>query len=172
MTVTIPVAALLLAAILGLSAAHKLIERDRLAIATARLLRLQSAVAIPITMAAAAIEIAAALAIVFPASRSIGASIAAILWSVYGAALLTARVSGNSVIDCGCDFGKRSAGIGGFAIVRAFALAAGAMALCFSSTGNGDIGIHSIFAALAFLALYFAAGEVAQISGTGRSFVR
>lgn len=172
MTVIISVVALFLAAILGLSAAHKLVERVRLASATGDLLRLHAAVAIPITMAAAAVEVAAALALVFPASRPVGAAMAALVWSIYAVALVAARQRGDIAIDCGCDFGKRSSGIGGYAIGRAFALVAVALVLCVAPASEGGLGIDSLFAALGFLALYFAAGEIAQISVSGRSFAR
>ncbi len=172
MTAVIPVAALVLAAVLGVSAAHKLVERARLAAATADLLRLHPAIAMPVTMAAAALEAAAALALVIPASRPVGALLAALLWSAYGAALFAARRRGDGAIDCGCDFSKRRTGIGSFVIGRAFMLGAVALALFVSPTGGGGVDIHSAFAALAFLALLFAAGEIAQLPPTTRSVVR
>jgi hypothetical protein len=166
------VLALFLAAVLGASAAHKLVERARLTEATAGLLRLNPAIAMPVTVAAAAVEAAAALALLFSASRPVGALLAALLWSLYGAALFAARRRGDGAIDCGCDFGKRRSGIGGFAIGRAFALGAAALALLVSPTGGGSIDIQSILAALAFLALLFAAGEIANLPSTSRSAAR
>lgn len=166
------VLALFLAAVLGASAAHKLVERARLTQATAGLLRLNPAIAMPVTMAAAAIEVAAALALLFSVSRPVGALLAALLWSLYGAALFAARRRGDGAIDCGCDFGKRRSGIGGFAIGRAFALGAAALALLVSPTGGGGIDIQSILAALAFLALLFAAGEIANLPASSRSVTR
>lgn len=162
------VLALVLAAMLGASAAHKLVERTRLTQATAGLLRLNPVVAMPVTMAAAAIEVATALALLFPASRAVGALLAALLWSLYGAALFAARRRGDSAIDCGCDFGKPRGDIGGFAIGRAFALSAAALALLVSPAGGGGIDIQSILAALAFLALLFAAGEIANLPASSR----
>lgn len=172
MTTVIQVAALFLAAVLAASAAHKLVERARLAAATAGLLRLHPAVAMPVTMAAAALEAAAALALVLPASRPVGALLAALLWSAYGAALFAARRRGDGGIDCGCDFGKRRGGIGRFAIARAFMLGAAALALFVSPVGGGGVDIQSAFAALAFLALLFAAGEIAQLPAPTRSVAR
>ena len=152
-----------LAAMLAVAAAHKLTERGRLAQATAGLLRIDATIAMLLTMAAATIEAAAALALLFPASRPVGALLAALLWAGYGAALYAARRRGDAAMDCGCDFGVRRQGIGRFSVGRAFALSAAALALLVSPAGGGAIDIQSIFAALAFLALLFAAGEIAHL---------
>lgn len=169
MSAVTSVLALFLAAVLASSVAHKLLERGRLTQATAGLLRLDPMVAMPVTMAAAAIEAAAALSLIFPASRPVGALLATLLWIFYGAALFAARRRGDGAIDCGCDFGKRRGGIGDFAIGRAFALGGGALALLVSPAGGGSIDIQSIFAALAFVALLFAAGEIANLPASSRS---
>lgn len=169
MSAVLPVVALFLAIILAIAAAHKIAERARLTRATAGLLRLPGAVAMPVTMAAAAVEFAAALALLLPASRPIGALLAALLWAGYGAALLAARRRGDGGIDCGCDFGARKSGIGRFTIARAFALATAALSLFLSPAGGGGIDIQSIFAALAFVALLFAAGELANLPAPSRS---
>jgi hypothetical protein len=166
-----PVVALFLAIVLAVAAGHKLTERARLARATAGLLRLPPAIAAPATMAAAAIEFAAALALLFPASRPAGALLAALLWTGYGAVLLAARRRGDGAIDCGCDFGARRHGIGRFAIARAFALAFAAALLGLFPAGGG-VDIQSIFAALAFVALLFAAGELANLPTPRRSVSR
>ena len=172
MSAAFSVLALFLAIILAAAAAHKLAERARLTQATAGLLRLAPALAMPVTMAAATVEFAAALALLFPASRGAGALLAAMLWAGYGAALLAARGRGDGALDCGCDFGARRSGIGRFTIGRAFVLAAAALALCFSPAGGGSIDIQSVFAALAFVALLFAAGEIAHLPVTSRSATR
>jgi hypothetical protein len=172
MAPVLPVLSLFLALVLATAAAHKLIERARLTQAAAGLLRLSPAVAMPVTMAAAAIEFAAALALFFPASRPAGALLAALLWAGYAAALLAARRRGDGGLDCGCDFGARKSGIGRFAIARALALAAAALLLCLSPAGGGGIDIPSIFAALAFVALLFAAGELASLPASRRSVIR
>lgn len=172
MSVILSVLALILAIVLGVAAAHKLVERTRLTQAAAGLLRLGPALAMPVTMAAAAAELAAALALLFPASRPAGALLAALLWAGYGAALLGARRRGDGGIDCGCDFGARRSGIGRFTIGRALALASAALALCLSPAGGGAIDVPSIFAALAFVALLFAAGEIAHLPATSRSAAR
>ena len=177
MAAALSVLALFLAIVLAVAAAHKLAERARLTQATASLLRLSPALAMPATMAAAAVEFAAALALLFPASRFAGALLAALLWAGYGAALVAARRRGDSGIDCGCDFGARRSGIGRFTIARAFALAGAAALLALSppvslSNAGGGIDIQSVFAALAFVALLFAAGELANLPATSRSAAR
>lgn len=172
MPAVLSVLALALAIVLAVAAAHKLAERARLTLATAGLLRIAPALAMPATMAAAAVEFAAALALLFPASRPAGALLAALLWAGYGAALLAARRRGDGGLDCGCDFGARRSGIGRFTIARAFALAAAALTLCLSPAGGGGIDVQSVFAALAFVALLFAAGEIAHLPATSRSAAR
>lgn len=172
MAVALSVLALFLAIVLAVAAAHKLAERARLTQATAGLLRLSPALAMPATMTAAAVEFAAALALLFPVSRFAGALLAALLWAGYGAALVAARRRGDGGIDCGCDFGARRSGIGRFTIARAFALACAAALLCLSPAGGGGIDIQSVFAALAFVALLFAAGELAILPATSRSAAR
>lgn len=172
MSVVEPVLALFLAAVLAAASVHKLADRARLTQATAGLLRLAPAIAMPVTMAAAAAEFAAALALLFPASRPAGALLAALLWAGYGAALSAARRRGDGGIDCGCDFGAHRRGIGRFAIGRAFALGVVALFLCLSPTGGGGIDISSVFAALAFVALLFAAGEIANLPAASRSSTR
>ena len=172
MSAALSVLALFLAIVLAVAAAHKLAERARLTQATASLLRLSPALAMPATMAAAAVEFAAALALLFPASRFAGALLAALLWAGYGAALVAARRRGDGGIDCGCDFGARRTGIGRFTIARAFALAGAAGLLSLSPAGGGAIDIQSIFAALAFVALLFAAGELANLPANSRSATR
>ncbi|MBO9697537.1 MAG: hypothetical protein J7499_15195 [Sphingopyxis sp.] len=172
MSAALSVLALFLAIVLAVAAAHKLAERARLTQATMGLLRLSPALAMPATMAAAAVEFAAALALLFPASRFAGALLAALLWAGYGAALAAAARRGDGGIDCGCDFGARRSGIGRFTIARAFALACAAALLCLSPAEGGGIDIQSIFAALAFVALLFAAGELANLPATSRSAAR
>lgn len=172
MSTALSVLTLFLAMVLGIAAAHKLAERSRLASATAGLLRIDPAIAAPVAMAAAATEFAAALALLFPVSRSAGALLAALLWAGYGAALVGARRRGDGGIDCGCDFGARRSGIGRFAITRPFALALAALALLSSPAGGGGVDVQSTFAALAFVALLFAAGEIAHLPATSRSAAR
>lgn len=173
MSAVLPVIALFLGIVLAMAAAHKLAERTRLTQATAGLLRLAPALAMPATMAAAAIEFAAALALLIPASRPAGALLAALLWAGYGAALVAAHRRGDGGIDCGCDFGARRRGIGRFTIIRAFALAAAALLVSLSPAGGGGIDVQSIFAALAFVALLFAAGEIANLpAASSRSAAR
>lgn len=172
MILIIPVVAFFLAAVLFVSAVHKLVERTRLTSATAGLLRLNLAVAAPVTLAASAIELAAALSLLFHVSRPVGAILATLLWLSYGVMLLTARRRGDGMIDCGCEFGKQRGGIGHFAIGRAFALGAAALFILLYPAVGGDFDVQSILAALAFLALLYAAGEIAHLPALSRSAAR
>lgn len=150
--------ALFLALVLALSAGHKLIERDRLGVAAARLAGVDGAIGAVLSLAAAAIEGAAALALVLPGLQPLGGAIAALLWSVYTLALWRRR---GMSLDCGCTFAAREKPVDGVAVARAAALAG--LALAVAAAPSDPISIETPFAALALLALYLALGELAAI---------
>lgn len=162
-------AALFMALVLGGAAVHKLIATDRLAVATGRLLGLSPPVVRPITFGTAALEGAAALALIYAPARALGAVVAALVWLAYGAALLAAQRRGESAMDCGCSFAPQSGGIDRFTIVRAFALALSAVALAAAPVSAAAGMIESLFAAFAFYALFLAAGELAALPSLRRS---
>ena len=97
-----------LAAYIGLlllaSAAHKFADPQRAREAVRSLLGLGEAGTRSAWMAAAALEIAAAVAVLSTDARLAGAVLAATLWAGYVAAILLAVLRGKSV-DCGCSFG-------------------------------------------------------------------
>lgn len=165
-------AALLMAIVLAGAAVHKLAATDRLAAATGRLLRLAPPLARPVTFAAAALEGAAALALLYPPSRPLGALIAACLWLAYGFALLAARRRGESMMDCGCSFAARRGGIDRFTLLRPFALALLAAGLAAIPSAPMAAAVEPIFAALALYALLLAAGELAALPSPRRSHAR
>lgn len=150
---------LFLALVLLMSAGHKLVERDRMAIAAARLTGATQAIGLVISLGAAACEAMAALALLLAASLKVGGLLAALIWSAYGVAL--ARRFGTT-LDCGCSFASHERPVDVFAVARAFGLAALALS-CFALPG-GAISILSVFAAFGFLALYLALGEIASIT--------
>lgn len=158
-----------LALVLGSAAVHKLIARDRLTRATGRLLRLNDALAAPAMFAAAAVEAAAALALLIPATQGIGAMIATALWLGYAVALHAAHRRGDDAFDCGCSFGRSSKGIDLYTRLRPLALALIALAVV---ALPGAFEVAAPFAGLAFFAMYLAAGELAVLPSTSRSIAR
>lgn len=149
--------AIFLALVLGSSAIHKLVDRDRLVAATGRLLRVNDALALPAMLTAAAIEAAAAIALLLPSARIIGAVLAGGLWLVYGAALLRT----DNAADCGCSFGAHRRGIDPFTRVRPVALAALAAVVALMPASLGGYDVVTPFAGLALFAIYLAAAEIA-----------
>lgn len=155
-------AALFLALVLAAAAVHKLVARDRLAMATGRLTGLAAPLAGVVTLTAAAIEAAAAIALVLTPVRPIGALLAAALWLAYGGALLAARRRGESAFDCGCGFAVQRKPVDGFTIARPFGLALLAALVAVLPTTPVPFA-EPIFAALALYALFLAAGEIAAL---------
>lgn len=150
---------LFLALVLAMAAGHKLLDRERLAASAAALTGAPVALGSVIALATAAYEAAVALALLFPATRAAGAVLAAALWSIYGLALV--RRLGSS-LDCGCNFAARAKPVDRFAVLRAFSLAA--LAAVVLLTPALPFTILSPFAALGFLALYLALGEIMGIT--------
>lgn len=149
---------LFLAAVLALAAGHKIIARDRLALATARLARVPAGIGMPLLLGTAAIEIMAAIGLLIEPVRVIAATGAALLWSAYALALW--RLHGR-VMDCGCDLVAREKPIDAVAILRPTLLAVLAAAL--AAIPRFDWTLDAPFAAFALLSLWFAAGELAAL---------
>lgn len=150
---------LFLALVLMISAVHKLVERERLSVASARLLGVPAALGPALSTGAAAYEAVVALALLFPASLPVGALLAAALWCLYGVAL--ARRFG-STQDCGCSFASREKRVDAFAVARAFGLAA--LALATLALPISPFTILTPFAAIGVLTLYLALGELTSIT--------
>lgn len=147
---------LFLALLLATSAAHKALARARLAPVTARLAGVALPLGSVLLALAATIEALAALALLVPALRAGGALAAALLWSGYGLALLRRR---GERLDCGCDFVARERPVDGVAIARPVLLALLALAVLALPAAPGW-PLDTPFAALALVALWFAASEL------------
>jgi Methylamine utilisation protein MauE len=154
---------LFLALVLMMAAAHKVMERGRMAASAAALTGASAALGSVLSIGAAAYEAVVALALLFPTSRPSGALLAAGLWALYGVAL--ARSLGSS-LDCGCSFASREKSIDSFVLARAFCLAVLSIALFLVPAGS--FTILTPFAALGFFALYLALGELTSITSFGR----
>jgi hypothetical protein len=150
---------LFLALVLIAAAGHKVIERDRLATSAAVLTGASVALGPVISLGAASVEAMAALALIFPASRSVGSLLAASIWAIYGLALI--RHYG-SPLDCGCNFVSQEKPVDVFTVFRAFGLSA--LGLAVFAVTQQPFALLFIFAALGFFALYLALGELLSIT--------
>ena len=151
--------ALFLALLLTVSAGHKIVAHQRLGGAAARLAGVPPSLGPVLSNAAAAVELAAALALLFPGTRPIGAGIATAIWFVY--ALLLARRIG-SRLDCGCSLKRSEKPITALHPARAALLAASAGLVAILPPPAAST-LLTPFAAAALLALYFAADELLAI---------
>jgi hypothetical protein len=154
---------LFLAALLAISAGHKLAARERLTVATARLAGAPLALGPALLFAAASAEALAAIALLVAPLRSAGALTATAIWMVYALALFARR---GQVLDCGCDFVRRERPVGLAAILRPALLAF--IALAVAAMPPAALTADAPFAALALLALTFAASELAAIPANRR----
>lgn len=149
---------LFLAALLSAAALHKLLARARLVAVTARLTGTGLSTGALLLALAATAEALAALALVVPPLRTGGALAAAGLWLVYGAAL--SRRHGMT-LDCGCDLVAREKPVDALLIARPAVLAVLALGVALAPPSPWTL--DAPFAALALLALWFAAGELHSI---------
>lgn len=157
---------LFLATLLAVSAGHKLVARDRLAVAAARLAGAPLALGPALLLAAACVELLAALALVMPLLQVAGAIVAAALWAFYAAALFIRR---GQVLDCGCDFIRREKPVTAATAARPAVLAL--LATMVAATPAAAFAIDTPFAALALLALYFAASELMALPSRAASSI-
>ena len=154
---------LFLALVLALSSAYKLLKRERLATAAARLTGLPLSGGALASLSAAALEATSSLAIVLPETRAIGALIAAVLWLGY-AALLAGHL-GQS-LDCGCSLASREKPVSLALVAKATGLAA--LALLVACVPAGPYSIVAPFAALGIFVLYLALDELLALPRPSR----
>jgi hypothetical protein len=147
---------LFLILLLCVSAGHKCVQRDRLALVAARLAGMSARTGPILLVIAATAEVLAALALLLPVTRVGGAIAAAVIWSAYALALFRHR---GSVLDCGCHLVRREKPIGMFVILRPPCLAV--LALTSAVVPATDWPLDTPFAAAALLALWFTASELA-----------
>ncbi|MDK2758071.1 MAG: hypothetical protein KYX66_15205 [Blastomonas fulva] len=155
---------LFLALVLLGAAVHKALQRERLTQATARLTGLTAPLAMLMLVLAGVLEALAALAILIPATRAAGLAGAAIVWTIYAAALLRRR---GTVLDCGCDFVRSDKPVGTATILRPALLAALAIGGAIAPPGGWTI--ETPFAAAALIALWLAASELAALTAPAHS---
>lgn len=147
-------AAIFLAGLLGLSAAHKLVARERAVAAARALTRLGDAARFAV-WAAVASEASLSIAVAWPATRPVGAFGAGALWAMYA---LLIRLNGGAD-DCGCTFGPSRTHRPGPAVLRNALLCSLAVAVASAPGRSAPIGM-SVLAAAGLLTLYVAFDQV------------
>lgn len=152
--------ALLLALVLGVSAAHKAHSPTRLGAAAARLAGVSLPAGQLLLVLTGAAEAVAALCLVLPVATTAGATTAAALWTAYALALWRRR---GEVLDCGCDLVDRPRPIGPGQILRAALLASLALALALLPAAASTFSAEALLAALGLFALYLGASEILAI---------
>ena len=156
-------ASLLLVAVLGGAAWHKLLDR----IAFRETLRdyqvLPDAVVGPAAVVVPFLELTACALLLVPGTREIGASIAAMLLAGYGVAIGLNLARGRTHIDCGCSWGGGTQPISAWLIARNALLIAiaAAAATAWSERSLGIMDGLVVLAAASFgLLIYHAADRL------------
>ena len=155
-------AAAFLAVLLIVSAAHKVLDRRRMAGSVRALAGIGGGLSVAALGCAALAEFAAGIALILPATRLIGAVAAAVIWSGYLRLILRAVDEGRADIDCGCTFGRRSAPLGMFDAARNLTLVALAAATAAGATHAPIVGATEVLAGLGMLTLYLALEQVSS----------
>lgn len=149
---------LFLALLLGTSALHKALDRQRLSGAATRLAGTPASTGPLLLIAAAIAEGTAALCLLLAPLRLAGALLALSLWTLY--ALLLLRRRGQS-LDCGCDLVARERPVGWVQITRPALLAS--LAVLATLLPPMPFTLDAPFAAAGFLALWLGAAEILAI---------
>ena len=155
-------AAAFLAVLLIVSAAHKALDRRRMAGSVDALLGVGGGLAGVALGCAALAELAAGVALILPTTRLIGAVAAAVIWSAYLRLILRAVDEGRADIDCGCTFGRRSAPLGMFDAARNLTLVALAAGTAAGAAHAPMVGATEVLAGLGLFTLYMALEQVSS----------
>jgi hypothetical protein len=153
-----------LAMLLSASAAHKGLRFARTRKVVHEFVGVPPSASAAVAVAAALGELLAAAALLVPAYRLAGASLAALIWGAYLALILRAIGQGRRDADCGCRFGPQQHPLGAFEVARnavlvAFAVLVGASA----ASGAVPVAGSQVLAACALLALYGALEQVMAV---------
>jgi hypothetical protein len=148
---------------------------------------------VPRTAAAGAVlavmlgELSAGILLAVPASRPIGALLAASIWGGYLGLILRAIAAGRRDVDCGCSFGTAGSGtaglgaagsltarhpLGGFEVVRNALLVISALFAAGAAVRlPAPVAASQVLAALALLALYGALDQVMTLQPLRRGAI-
>jgi hypothetical protein len=112
--------------------------------------------------AVAVSEVAAAGLLLVPEWRTLGALLAAAIWTVYLLLIVRAIAAGRRDADCGCSFGAAQRPLGAFQVTRNGVLLALAVAVAMAGGRASGAGapVPQLLAACALLALYGALDQV------------
>ena len=144
------------------SAVHKLLKWTPLLGVVRQFGRVPASMAPFALGAVAAAEVGAATLLLVPAWRTLGALLAAAIWSMYLLLIVRAIAAGRRDTDCGCSFGAVQRPLGGFQVTRNGVLLALAVAVAMAGGRASGAGapVSQLLAACALLALYGALDQV------------
>lgn len=151
---------LFLAALLMISAIHKILQPQRARRAAAALTRLPATPARVAVEFAVVIEILCFALLCWPPTHRAGAALGAAVFVTYGAFLASALRGERTVRDCGCSFGAREHVLNGGHLARNAVLAALAFLVLGAGAVPAPVAAWHVLAASALLGLYIAADEL------------
>jgi hypothetical protein len=152
--------ALLLAAVFGSAGPAKLMARDAFVGVVANYRLLPDRLVTPFALALPCLEIAVALGLLLPTTRSVAALLAAALLLLFALAMAVNLLRGRRDIDCGCAIGRLRERIGWPLVTRNLLLTLVALVLTWGQPAPRALewlDFVSIAAALACLLLLHAA---------------
>ena len=132
--------ALVLAAIFGAAGPPKLVARDAFAGVLANYRLLPDRLVAPAALLLPCLEIAVALGLLLPATRSLAALGAGLLLLLFAVAMAVNLLRGRSDIDCGCAIGLMRERIGWPLVARNILLAAAALLLVVGTPAPRALG--------------------------------
>jgi hypothetical protein len=161
-----------LALLMAASAAHKGLRWERTRAAVRDFAGVPHRAASAAALIAGCAEASAAVLLVLPADRALGALIAACLLTGYLALIARALIAGRRNVDCGCNFGSERHTLGGFELGRNAVLAGMALFVAASALRGGpQIAASQILGAVALLARLAALEQVAGLQPMRRGAV-
>lgn len=147
------------ALLLARAAAHKLEQRRELVAIVANYRIVPTGSAAIVAVVVVICEIAAALLLVYPATRSLGAIVAASLFMTYAAAIAINLKRGRTHIDCGCVGPSQRRAIGAWMVWRngLLTIAAALSATPVAARTLATFDVLTICGGVAVLAFLYAA---------------
>jgi hypothetical protein len=162
--------AVFLAALLLVTGLHKLARRERTESVVREFAGVTQRLAPLAVLGAGAGELLCGVLLWWAPLRWVGATLAAMLWSVYLALILRAIAQGRRDVDCGCTFGAAERPLGSYAVARNAALTGLALLVAASSAQSvpATAGAAQSLAACTLVALYAALDQVMALAAPRR----
>ena len=156
------------AALLAMSALHKLMRRERARAAVHVFAGVPRYLVSSAVLLAATAEALAGLLLCIPATLAAGGMLAALIWGSYLFLILRAIAQGRRGVDCGCSFGAAPRPLGTYQVLRNAALTVMGVSAAFYAATAGDAGFglqtaQTALAAFALLSLYAALDQVMNL---------